>query len=48
MMKLITTKTGGRFRRKLGIFFEGRFGSKLDEIFGKGFLNTARYKIHPN
>jgi hypothetical protein len=48
MMKLVTTKTGGRFRGQLGTCYNGRFGSKLDEIFGKGFLNTARYKIHPN
>jgi hypothetical protein len=47
LMKLATTKTGGRFRGRYA-YCNGRFGSKLDEIFGKGFLNTARYKIHPN
>ena len=48
MLKLVTTKTGSRFRGKLGRLIMGRFDSTLDEIFGKGFLNTARYKIHPN
>jgi hypothetical protein len=48
LIKLVTTKTGGRFRGKFGIFYDGRFGSKLNEIFGKGFLNTAKYKTHSN
>jgi hypothetical protein len=47
-IKLVTTKTGGRFRGRYGHCYGGRFGSKLDEIFGKGFLNNTRYKIHPN
>jgi hypothetical protein len=48
MMKLVTTKTGGRFRGKFGTCLGGRFSSKLVEIVGKKFLNTARYKILPN
>jgi hypothetical protein len=47
MMKLVTTKTGGRFRGR-DAECNGKFGSKLDEIFGKGFLNTAAYKIQLN
>ena len=48
LMKLVTTKTGSRFRGRYGKCFVGSFDSKLSEIYGKGFLNTARYKIHPN
>jgi hypothetical protein len=48
MMKLVTRKTGARFRGKFGDWFCERFGSKLNEIFGKGFLNIVRYKIYPN
>jgi hypothetical protein len=48
MMKFVTTKTGNRFRGRYGKCYVGSFGSKLSEIYGKGFLNTARYKIHPN
>ena len=49
MMKLVLTKTVGRFRGRYGRCGVERFGSKLDKIFGKGFLNNARYKkIHPN
>jgi hypothetical protein len=48
MMKLVATKTRGRFRGRYGQCYEGRFDSKLDEIFSKGFLNTARYKTRPN
>jgi hypothetical protein len=50
MMKNVTEKTGGRFRGKFGQFDRKtlRFDSKLVEILGKGFLNTAGYKIHLN
>ena len=41
-------KNGGRFRGRFGRYSDGRFGSKLTEIFGQEFLNNARYKIHPN
>ena len=37
MMKLVTTKTGGRFRGRFGICNMG-FSLQLNEIFGKGFL----------
>jgi hypothetical protein len=45
-MKLVTPKTGGRFRGRFGEYYRGRFGSKMEEIFGKGFLNTARYHVY--
>jgi hypothetical protein len=45
-MKLVTSKTGGRFRGNIGHCDAGRVDSILDEIFGRGFLNIARYKIH--
>ena len=48
MVKLATIKTGCRFCGRFGYWNKGRLGSRLDEIFGKGFLNTARYKIYPN
>jgi L-cysteine desulfidase len=51
-LKLVTTKTGGKFRGRYGLcfgkFYSGSLYSKLDKIFGKGFLNTVRYKIHPS
>ena len=37
MMKLITTKTEGRFRGQLGTYYGTIFDSKLYEVFGKGF-----------
>jgi hypothetical protein len=47
-MKLVTTKTGGRFRGRDGLYNNGRFGSKLNEMFGKAFIITVRYKIQLN
>jgi hypothetical protein len=49
LVKFFTTKTGGRFCGRIGqLFWLKRFDSKLAEIIGKGFLNTSKYKIHPN
>jgi hypothetical protein len=47
MIKLVATKAGGRFRGRYGTTYEGRFSSKLAEIFGKAFIKT-KIKIHTN
>ena len=46
LIKLVTTKTGDRFRGRFVTYAGERLGSQLNEIFGKVFLNTARYQVY--